>query len=512
MRYILLLLLPLVLYAKPFKVASYNVQNLFDMRIDGSEYKEYIPHQHNWNEEILEIKLNHIAEVICDVEADIIGLQEIENSHILARLSKRLQKVGCGYRYSAISHTKGSSIQVALLSNYPIKSQRDIEVGYRVRDILEVDIDLDGTNLKIFVNHFKAKSRDGVESKRVASAKALMSRIMSMPKDREYILLGDFNSDYNEYLNINKKLDDTNGTVAINDTLQTKIEDRLLTKEDMIKNKRGIHYTLWQEITPHNRWSYKFYGKKGSVDNILIGHNMFDGKGIDYINNSFGVYRGSYLFTGKGYINSWEYKNHQHKGRGYSDHLPIYAYFDKKTFEPDTINSNIPTKDIEYLYTIEKLPSPIYLKDIVVVKKIKNNAIIKQTPKGRGVYLFGCADELEEGYRYDIRVDSITTYYGLKEITQIYIKKRNSHIDTSPYYLTQKNLKDIRANEIIKDIEGVYKDGFLYIDGNKIAIHFRKKRDKPKNHTRIKINYAHIGYYNGVNLVIQSKKDFTILE
>ena len=74
MKYILLLL-PLLLYSKPFKIASYNVQNLFDMHYDGSEYIEYIPNKHNWIEDIAGIKLNHTAEVICDIEADIIALQ-----------------------------------------------------------------------------------------------------------------------------------------------------------------------------------------------------------------------------------------------------------------------------------------------------------------------------------------------------------------------------------------------------------------------------------------------------
>ena len=30
-----------------FKVASYNVENLFDMQYNGTEYKEYIPNNEN---------------------------------------------------------------------------------------------------------------------------------------------------------------------------------------------------------------------------------------------------------------------------------------------------------------------------------------------------------------------------------------------------------------------------------------------------------------------------------
>ncbi len=480
------------------------------MRIDGSEYKEYIPNQHNWTKEIVENKLNHTSEVICDIEADIIALQEVENSYILDRLLKRLQKVGCEYRYSAITHTKNSSIEVALLSKYPIKDTQSIEVGVRFRDILKVTLDIEETLLTLFVVHFKAKSRDGVESKRIKSATILMDKIVDLPKREEYIILGDFNSDYDEYLHITPKLDDTNGTTAINDILQTKINNSLIDKRDIQKLKKGTnHYTPWQELKPYQRWSYKFYGHKKTMDNILLSSSMFDSKGLDYVNNSFRVFKMDYLFTNKGYINRWEYKNKLHTGKGYSDHLPIYAIFDKKPFEADRVQRKI-IKDIKYLYTIKKLHYKVVLKDIVVIKKIKESAIIKQTPSGRGVYLFGCAKEIKEGYRYDIEVESIQSYKGLKEVTQITISKRKNRVDTSLYY--KKSITNIKQNEIIKDIKGIYINGYLYIGGDKIAIHFRKKRDKPKNSSYIKIKYAHIGYFNRVNIIIDNRRVFEVLE
>ena len=40
LRVLLFLLLPFYLLAQPFKVASYNVQNLFDVEFQGNEYKE----------------------------------------------------------------------------------------------------------------------------------------------------------------------------------------------------------------------------------------------------------------------------------------------------------------------------------------------------------------------------------------------------------------------------------------------------------------------------------------
>jgi predicted extracellular nuclease len=103
-RYLLFFLLPLFLFSKPFTVASYNVQNLFDANVQGTEYDEYISGKHNWSQRMVDIKIDHTAEVICELDADILGLQEIENRFVFEALLKRLKRVGCGYRYSAISH------------------------------------------------------------------------------------------------------------------------------------------------------------------------------------------------------------------------------------------------------------------------------------------------------------------------------------------------------------------------------------------------------------------------
>ena len=198
MRYFLLLFLPLLLFSKPFKVATYNVENLFDASYQGNEYESYIPGKHNWNQRMVDIKLNHVAEVICDLDAEILGLQEIENANIFAQLKKRLKRVGCGYRYSAISSKKDAPIQVALLSRFPIKKQRELQVSYspRVRNILEVEVNVNGEPLWIFVNHWKSRAYHGVESKRLKYAKVLKKRLDTLSKSKSYIILGDFNTDY----------------------------------------------------------------------------------------------------------------------------------------------------------------------------------------------------------------------------------------------------------------------------------------------------------------------------
>ena len=84
-----LLFIPLLLCALEFKVASYNVENLFDAKMDGGEYEEYMPeNKHGWNEAMLQIKIANLARVIKDMDADVIALAEIENKEVLEKLNR----------------------------------------------------------------------------------------------------------------------------------------------------------------------------------------------------------------------------------------------------------------------------------------------------------------------------------------------------------------------------------------------------------------------------------------
>jgi endonuclease/exonuclease/phosphatase family metal-dependent hydrolase len=520
-KYLLFLLLPFLLFSKPFKVATYNVENLFDAEYVGTEYDDYRK-LHNWTKRMVEIKLDHVAEVICDLDAEILGLQEIENAQIFEQLKKRLSRVGCGYRYSAITSKKDATIQVALLSRFPIKKQRELQVSYspRVRNILEVEVDVDGEPLLLFVNHWKSRAYHGVESKRMKYAKVLKSKLDTIPVSKAYIVLGDFNTDYDAHLSLEKKIDDTKGKTGLHHILGVVgSNDRLVDESQMLKGSQGLHYTLWNELALEERWNTKFYGKKGTADHIVVSSTLFDTKGLEYVNNSFKVFKREYLFTKRGYINRWQYKKGKHRGKGYSDHLPVYAYFDTKPYVPGSdkiaVKQKREVKNIDYFYTKEALENEIIVKDAVVVWKRRDNALIKQTKEGRGIFLFGCASQLKEGEKYDLLVRAMKEYKGLKELTHVYVLKEKGRTDPHDYILTRKDfLKKIayRQNEIIEGLMGTYKNRYFYAEGRKIPIYFKKKKSTPPNGSRIKIHYALLGYYKKLQLVVYSKKYFEILE
>lgn len=414
------LLFTAFLISDTFTVASYNVENLFDMERNGHEYPEYLPNQHNWNQRTLQQKLTNISEVICDLNADMIGLQEIENQNALKLLQKSLRDYGCYYPHYAISQTKQSAIQVALLSKIPIQSSQDIIVSRvgGVRDILEVKVTITNNPLYLYINHWNSKRSP--ESKRMRSAKALVNRLRSLPHSTEYILLGDFNSDYNEYLTIEPQHNDTTGKTGINHILETIAEDQALVHECAISSSNHQHYNLWLELPIYQRWSHNFYGNKQGLDAIVIPSSMMDGKGIDYLNDSFTVFKKSYLFHTKGYIYRWEYRKKRHTRKGYSDHLPVMASFSTQPYQ--RANCTISNTTIEQLTHQVTLSFPLRLQQVDVVKSEKNKVTL-QDQSGKDIEVFGIDMPLHLHHRYDLIVYQRNYYQDRYEIVDYSIEK-----------------------------------------------------------------------------------------
>ena len=509
MRYLWIFLFPFFLYATAFKVASYNVENLFDEIYDGTEYPEFVPSKYGWNRRRVDTKLAHTAEVLCDLDADIVALQEIENAHSFERLRRKLERVGCGYRYGVVTSRRDTPIQLAFLSRFPIVKSRELRVGHvpGIRPILEIAVKIDGHLLHLFNNHWKSQSRHGKESRRIAYARRLKRRLDALPPYAEYVVLGDFNTALEAYLYLPKRIDDTQGRTGLYDILHTTVAHRPIDEATIRKKNATTQmlYDLWYELPPKRRWSHAFYGRKEALDHILLPHAMFDGKGIDYRNDSFGVFKRPYLFDRRGGVKSWE------NGEGYSDHLPIYAYFDTRPYRPSDSERNIEPRalSIDALYARERLQRPAVLKNVAVVFKRGRYAVVKEAPQKRGIFVYNAGSGLEEGKRYDLFVEAIGRYKGLKEITKAVPIRCKGNVALDAYY---GSFDRLRQNEVLRDIVGIYRHGTFMTEKEAVPLYFKNRAIEPPEGSRLKLHYAHVGYYKKIQLVVYSRKDFTILE
>ncbi len=365
--------------AKTFKVVSYNLENLFDLIRDGTEYPEYIPNTgYGWTKDMANIKYINIAKVIKDLGGDVVALQEVESKKVLITLRNKLKDFGVDYPYLEIADSRATPVKCAVLSKFPIVEKEEVQVDNKVaRNILKITLDIDGNRIILLINHWKSKR--GPESMRIAYAKTLRREIDKLKEDVDFILIGDFNSNYNEYKTFRNsgKLNDTGGITGINHILKTiknsgkdsgkdseMVNEKILTKQAA----NEYLYNLWLEVSKTRRWSYNFFGKKGSPDNIIVSKGLYDDKGISYSDNSFNKFQPGYLFKGKA-VYRWQKAERgtgRHLGKGYSDHLPISAYFSTEPFSfknNDTVsNDSAPLK-------LEKSKSPQDLFDLNTANK-----------------------------------------------------------------------------------------------------------------------------------------------
>jgi len=204
--------------------AFYNVENLFDFNLDGSEYDEFKPGWHGWSAEMQKKRLNSAAQVVAAVGADVMGLCEIENKNALRELGSALDNMGMPYPYAAAADAGGGATTTALLSKFPIVEKRDLPVSGS-RSILEAAVARGGDTLRFFVNHWPSKRHP--ESARAAAAQTLRRRLDSLQAGADYVVIGDFNSNYDEYASFRSSgHDDTRGETGINHTMKTVVAGR----------------------------------------------------------------------------------------------------------------------------------------------------------------------------------------------------------------------------------------------------------------------------------------------
>lgn len=298
-------------------IASYNVENLFDDIENGYEYKDYSQKTSNYSREFFLKKIENIRKVLIDLNPDIIGLQEIETKRAIEELFNSIKDLN--YKCFVIADKPQFSIvKTALISRYKIIKA----VGYKtipnVRNILLAEILVNKDTLVIFVNHWKSKVAP--ESERIKIAKIhrkILDSLFSINPRMKIISLGDFNTNF----------DDNESDVIEGNAFNYK---PIVGLREFLTNSNYL-YDLWNEIKNKEVGSHYFKNRWGTLDHILISQSLLDTNStIFYIKNSFNVFKADYLLV-NGIPYRWQVEFEGnftiHLGKGFSDHLPIYAKF-----------------------------------------------------------------------------------------------------------------------------------------------------------------------------------------
>ncbi len=347
-----------------FSVVVYNVENLFD--VDGvALFDDYKPEK--YGPAHLLTKVKNTAEILAMVDEGrgpaIIMFQELEADQTpsptppdykslldkyasdslesmlrepLDRkvkdlpseffLLKALQEVGLdGYHVAVAEYRPDPTGRVvahvnATFSRYPIHSVRTHH-SPGARGTLEVVHDIHGSHLYSFNNHWKSGASDPEsENIRLGNARVVRQRLdelLAKDKHADVIIAGDFNSQFNQtqrYPDISKS--------AVNDVLGSQGDEARLLKDPNV-----VLYNLWYEMKPEQRGSDVFRDQWGTLMQIMITRGMYDGAGLQYVDNSFEVLAYENLNAQVGSLLPIRWQHATGVGAGYSDHFPLKARF-----------------------------------------------------------------------------------------------------------------------------------------------------------------------------------------
>ena len=143
------------------------------------------------------------AKAIKETRADIIGLQEVENLDTLKSFQSDFLKL---YPYQYLLDANDPRlIDVGVLSKveatHLVTHQFDKQNSHRVfsRDCLEMEFDLQGTPLTLFINHFKSMlgGRDQTMARRMEQSERVVQIVKNKfgndPENERFFIVGDLN-------------------------------------------------------------------------------------------------------------------------------------------------------------------------------------------------------------------------------------------------------------------------------------------------------------------------------
>lgn len=369
------LLLPMSVSARPFIVLVYNVENLFDADSQAM-FEDYQPARYSRQHVLTKVK--NASEVLSrfengrgpdiilfqELEMDISNSEEVPNYEAIlnrysrvtidemlgdkfdeevadlpaeALLMKAMADRGMtGYNVVRGENVKsedtkrGMAQKCVVFTRFPVVKAIS-HPTFNARAIQEVQVMVDGELLYLFNNHWKSGASSTVtEPVRVENARTLRNRLDEILHDdpqADVIIGGDFNSQYNQKVRY-KKMKPT----GLNDILGSQ------GNELAIRGENRDLYNLWFELPAEERGSDTYRGEWGTLMQVIISRGLYDLRGVQYVDNSFAVAKIPGLnVDDTGLPVRWSFDGPG--GRGFSDHLPIFAKF-------ITVNDNRPDRYI----------------------------------------------------------------------------------------------------------------------------------------------------------------------
>ncbi|MDR0756505.1 MAG: endonuclease [Tannerella sp.] len=329
-RIILLVCLPVMLLQgcpvaqearqQVFQVMFYNVENLFDTYDDPhTSDNEFLPEgTRHWTPYRYYTHLRQTARVIhaageWDTPA-LVGLCEVENDSVLIHLTRRTSLRMQNYSYCITGSRDPRGINVALLyqeDKFRYLEHRSKRIPFknkarRSRDILHVSGRvITGDTLDVFVCHFPSrrggeKMSEPFRLEAASYLRRLCDSIHAIRRTPNILIMGDFND------------------MPADRSIQT-----IICSTDAERNFANL-FADAKKL--NHEGSYKYRGEWNQLDQIMINRSWER----YYRPGSAQIFAPDFLLTGNRSRNRQRplrvFNGSKYEG-GFSDHLPVVAYF-----------------------------------------------------------------------------------------------------------------------------------------------------------------------------------------
>ncbi|MBQ3043117.1 MAG: endonuclease/exonuclease/phosphatase family protein [Alistipes sp.] len=342
----LLLILPIMLLMvasasaqdKPYMVAFWNLENLFDIYDDPETHdEEFTPDGvKQWNEIKYQKKLSNIERVLFDIAAIqrdypiVIGVSEIENRSVLEDLVSQPKLAGANYRICHYDSPDARGVDVAFLYRadvFKLQGSENIKLevaelpDFRTRDFVVMWGTIEDEPFYFLVSHWPSRlgGKEASQFKRDACAsqiRAIKDSLLAENPATKVIVMGDFNDDATDS--------------SIVETMGAKGKTKDLEKGDFFnpfnQMLRAGHGTLaYQDM-----WNL--------FDNICVTENLINdeegklhlvkGSGNKFWGN---IFHRPYMFQQEGQYKGYPLRTFVTNNfqNGFSDHFPVYIYISK---------------------------------------------------------------------------------------------------------------------------------------------------------------------------------------
>ena len=298
---------------KPLSIGYWNVENLFDIFDDPTKNDEEfsIGGRKNVTQEIYDLKIKQSAEVLTDLNVDVLGLSEVENAIVLEDLNFAYKERN--YKIIHFDSPDERGIDNALLYDpnyFKVITSRPIPNtlpgGDKTRDILYVKGSYADELIHLFVNHWPSNygGREKSIPKRAATAQLVIreiSPILSLDPSAEIILVGDFNEDPDE-MNVQ--------------SLKT----------------IGLSSLMEPMLGMPKKGTYVYRGEDLFYDQVIIHESLRDQEGLALVSNSTYILDLPKYRQQEGNYKHFPYRFWAGNNLlgGYSDHLAIRIEIAKK--------------------------------------------------------------------------------------------------------------------------------------------------------------------------------------